>query len=163
MEVASADGVGPPHYAFCAELADGAAGLIHCRVDIGLGHDGDGNEPFGVGFGEVVEPVVVGAAEGGGDLGVLDGGEVEARGGEHHGGVHALVVHVFEAGERVAAALAPPRGAGVRVAGDVGLHAAFEEGAETALGVGDESGRHAVKALFEVTRPHGLGFKHVAI
>ena len=92
-----------------AEFADGAARLPNGLFRIVLRqHRGD-LHPRRVGLAEVVEPVVVGAADRRRERAVhavQPVGNVEADGGVHHGDVDALHVHRLELGAPVVVALA---------------------------------------------------------
>jgi hypothetical protein len=94
----SADRVGPEINALEAERRDGAPQLVDRRADIEQGHHADANQAPAVG-GKIflIEPVVVGAADRGVQVGVarVDGVEAERRKG--HGDVDPFLVHRSEA------------------------------------------------------------------
>ena len=99
-------GIGAEEARAHAQLLARVAHLLDGELDRLHRQHGHAEEAVGIGLAVVGEPAVVGAAHGGGQLGLLDraGEEADARIEER--GVDAVQVHVGNAGVRIEAALA---------------------------------------------------------
>ena len=79
-----------------AQLADGPLRLGDGDIDILDGHDADADETLGVDPAEVSQPVVVGAAQGGGQHRVGEAGDAKGGRGIEDGDIDLLLVEVLE-------------------------------------------------------------------
>ena len=136
-----------------AELLDAAQKLLAGEVDVLHGEHGGHLELVGTMLAEFVEPVVVGAGNGVGELRVHAGPvhEAEAKGGKEDGDIDALGLHGDDLGLGIEATLAGEVDSGVRageaqrVADPVVLHRLLLLARR--LGIDEEVGE-AAKAAF---------------
>jgi carbon-monoxide dehydrogenase large subunit len=114
VPVAAVDGVRPHEGGFKAELTDSPVRLGDGRLDVVRRQHRRPQQPLGVLGAELGEPVVVGASDGRGQVGLhpVHGQDEEPMAREEHGHVDALPVHGLELRDRV---VAPPLGVLVAV------------------------------------------------